>query len=132
MPRVTSREFESLNKTRQRCILLLILLLFIFSDGFDAALSGEHVELQWTIRYFLKHLEYADDICLQRVVDFNQMLLNLERDASRVRLKINKIKVLSLTGLSICINGQNIEGVDQSVHSSSVVSTDGDIELNTA
>lgn len=60
---------------------------------------------------FLKHLNYADDICLlsQRVMDLGQMALNLEKETSRVGLnvKFNKIDVLSSTGSStspICIN----------------------------
>lgn len=65
--------------------------------------------------FFLKFLDYADDIWLpsHRVMDLGQMALDLERKASRVGL--NKTKVLSLTAhrvLPIYINGQGIEGID--------------------
>lgn len=51
-------------------------------------------------------------------MDLEEIALDSEREVSKVGLKIhsNKIKILSRTGyriLSICINRQNIEGVEQ-------------------
>lgn len=62
------------------------------------------------------------------------MTLDLEKEASRVELKIktNKNKAISLTGdctLSICSNEQNIEDVNQFEYLESVVSFETGAEL---
>lgn len=61
-------------------------------------------DMKGAIAFFLKYLNYADDICLlsYQVMGFGQKVLDLEKEASRVVLKIktHKIKVLSLTGFS--------------------------------
>lgn len=59
--------------------------------------------LPFTLAHFLKYLNYADG-CLfsDRVMVLGQMALNLEKDASRVGVKIktSKTKVLKSDGLS--------------------------------
>lgn len=60
---------------------------------------------------FLKHHDYADDICLcsHGIMILGEMALDFEREANTV---------LSVTGqrtLPSCINKHRIEGVDQFV-----------------
>lgn len=69
---------------------------------------------------FLKRLDYADEICLlsYQTLEFDQMALNLERKATRGKLKLNSknTKILSLAvhyALCIYINGQKIESDDK-------------------
>lgn len=65
---------------------------------------------------------------------FGQMALDLKKDANRVELKINtnETKDLIITGriLTICSNGQNIEGFDQFVYPSGVISVDDVTEVD--
>lgn len=76
---------------------------------------------------FLKHLNYAQHICLlsHRVIDLAQIALDLKKKAgSRLCLNTNKTKILSLTchcPLPICINDQNIEGLEQFIYPGKVV-----------
>lgn len=82
------------------------------------------VERQRAMSSFLKYFEDAHNICFfsYKVMDFGQMVLRLEYEASDVGLKVNsnKRKFLTLTGhrsfYCICINGQNIEGVDELIY----------------
>lgn len=67
---------------------------------------------------FLKYLDYEDDICLFSywLMILGQVALDLERQASKVGLKINtnKTKVFTLTDhrtFPIYFHGQNIEGI---------------------
>lgn len=77
--------------------------------------------------FFLKYHDTDDDIRLfsHQVVVLGQMVLNLEKKACRVELKINTAKPNDLSGgqstLPSCINGQNIKGIDQFIKLVSIV-----------
>lgn len=64
------------------------------------------------------------------------MALRLEREANEVGLQIttNQVKVLSQVDCTrpICINGLNIEVINQFVYLASMVSIDGGTELDIA
>lgn len=69
-----------------------------------------------------------------RVMDLGQVVLDLE-EVSRIPMEvhINKTKVPGLIAnhtLPICIDGRNIEDVDQFVYFGSVISVDGGTKLN--
>lgn len=69
------------------------LLWNFIGDFLHATMSRGHGGLQSTMKSFLKHLDYADGICLlsQWITELGQALY-LEKEESRVGLKINTIK----------------------------------------
>lgn len=81
----------------------------------------------------------ADDLSLLSpwLMNFDPMTLDLVKQSSKVGLHVNikKTKVLSLTDHHtppICINEQNIGGIEQFLDLGSAVSNDGDTELDIA
>lgn len=71
----------------------------------------------------LKYVDYYSGMSFlfHRVMDLGRIVLNFEKETSRVMLKINttKTKVNSLSGhstLPTCDNERDIEGVDQFVY----------------
>lgn len=123
-----SEEIEFQYEVRQGCILLSIHFLLVSGNVFHAALVRRPGEGQWTMSSFLKHLSYADDMCLlsYRAMDLNQMWLWIgrKRQHSRTENKHHQNNVLSLTGHRICINGQTIGCVKQLAYLFSLVSAD--------
>lgn len=112
-----------------KSVLSPTLFLFVI----DEAEGPEGV--QWGLISFLKYLDYSHDICLlpHRIIDVDQMVLDLERKSGNVGLKTNnttKISVLSFMvhyTFLIDINEQSIV-----LYLGNFVSGDGGTELTVA
>ena len=117
-----SEQFEIRSGVRQGCILSPVLFLLVINDVLEAALNPlVACGLRWkmpSIADNLKHIDYADDICLlaEKLSDVAKMSNALNTHALKAGLKINigKTKLLSLPAsertISIC--DEPIENVE--------------------
>ena len=116
-----SDQFEIKSGVRQGCILSPVLFLLVIHDVLEAALNPlTTCGLRWRMSSQLsnlKHIDYADDICLlaEKISDVSLMANALNSHAFKAGLKINigKTKLLSLPAgeRSIAIRDEQIENV---------------------
>lgn len=129
--------FDVCSGVRQGCILSPLLFLLVIGDILRVAFNDTRGGIMWTMNSFLKHLDYADDVCLlsHRIMDLAQLAHSLELKAGEAGLKINgpKTKIISLsnnTRAPINIAGHAINTVESFTYLGSIVTADGGTEAD--
>lgn len=126
-----SEAFTTKSGVKQGCALSPLLFITALDIVFEAT-SCRQAGISWRLTDKLTELAYADDVALLAVRrdDMQNKVSSLSEEAIKVGLKINiaKSKCMSINptaNTNICLNGQDLQNVDEFEYLGSKVTTDG-------